>query len=105
MPNVWEPIGVEDQPEIDLVHWRVYRIDKYVHFVGYSVTSLEGRVSSRVVDYHKPTQKGKTRTGRVYHLLGAPGFNDDAMYVFKAWCDMYKTKEIEDITEDYYNED
>lgn len=93
---VWKTTPVEDEPEITLRSWQIFEVDKEGgdrHFVGWN-TQGEGRVSSKIETFDPVTRRGVTRSGRVYELLGDPGVNMDALYVWDKW------KEINEVTWD-----
>lgn len=84
---IWNVTSVNETPELELVHWAVMELasgDR--HFAGYNITEGEGRASSKIVEFDKNTLVGKTRSGRVYKLVGAPGIYGDGAYVWERWC-------------------
>jgi hypothetical protein len=91
--GVWKTTSVTETPELNLSQWCVYEIDdnKDRHFVGYNETEGEGRVSSKIVQFDKESMRGITASGRVYQLVGNPGRNGDAAYVWARW------KQINDV--------
>ena len=104
--SVWRPADVSVEPDTKLVQWQVHQVTtpddglSTVHFMGY--TGYEGRVCSAILEYDAKTKKGVTKSGRVYELVGDPGFNRDAIYVFSIWCDRFPENTIfEDITDQY----
>jgi hypothetical protein len=85
--TVWTTAPVEAEPDIVLVRWTVREIDAGTrHFVGARADEFTGRVSSKIVNFDPARMVGVTRTGRLYHLEGPPGFNADAEYVWGEWC-------------------
>lgn len=84
--TVYRPTPVDQEPLTDLVRWTVQEVpvgDSVTrHFVGYC---YEGRVSSPVQEWDVETHIGVTRSGRRYRLIGEPGWNTDAMYVWGRW--------------------
>lgn len=103
--SVWRPTNVAIEPDTKLTQWQAHRVTtpdgiSTTHFMGY--TGFEGRVCSAVQAYDPKTRKGITKSGRVYELLGPPGFNRDALYVFSIWCDRFpETTKFEDVTKEY----
>ncbi|WP_233886385.1 hypothetical protein [Paraburkholderia flagellata] len=74
---------VEDEPEIFLECWSLRRTDEgAVHFVGFSVQSGDGRVSTKIVEFDPKRRTGLTESGRRYWLLGSGGYDSDAEYVW-----------------------
>lgn len=97
---IWATAPVPQSPSLDLCSWRILETDKNeLHFVGYNLTDHEGRVSTPIEQFDVATLTGRTRSGRVYRLRGAPGFDADAAYVWNAWCSASGVKHWEDVTE------
>jgi len=103
--SIWRPASVTQEPETHLTQWRVLKVKgdidgaDTIHFVGYA--GYEGRVCSPVQTYDPSTMRGVTRSGRVYELVGHPGFNGDAMYTWGMWLDRMGNPEVEDMTDHY----
>jgi len=98
--SIWRVASVSDEPQTSLTQWRIFLVDgKDMHFVGY--TGYEGRVCSAVQTFDPTTCKGVTESGRIYELVGPPGFNGDAMYVWNRWLNIYGNPTVEDITDTY----
>lgn len=88
MPSsIWQVAEVKDQPEVTLVDWSIREIHPRGtrHFVGYHQRGHEGRVSSAIVQFDPVSQKGRTKSGRVYCLFGPPGHSQNAEYVWENW--------------------
>lgn len=90
--SIWRPATVEQQPHVKLTRWRVFQVSANlehkgdsIHFVGDA--GYEGRVSSPIVEYDEKTQRGVSRSGRVYELDGPTGSSSDALYVWGVWLD------------------
>jgi hypothetical protein len=83
--SVWAVAPVEEEPELQLARWRVYAVGHGRHFVGYNVTHREGRVSTAITSFDPETRRGVTASGRVYELIGAPGYDSHGDYVFGIW--------------------
>lgn len=89
--NVWKVGNITQEPEVVLIQWSVLQLpcgDR--HFVGWNLILGEGRVSSAIQEFDKTTLTGKTRSGRIYKLDGPSGHNNDAQYVWAAWCRINK---------------
>lgn len=84
---IWTTTSIEETPEIILDQWSVRELfDGDRHFVGVNLTEhREGRVSSKIMEFDPQTMCGRTRSGRIYKLVGYPGNNSDAEYVWNAW--------------------
>jgi len=102
--SIWKTTPVKEVPQIELASWTVFEVssklwpEKTRHFVGYNLTEREGRVSSSIVEFDKSTMCGRTKSGRVYQLVGSPGHNGDGMYTWMQWCyinDITEIKEVE----------
>lgn len=85
--TVWRTPPVSTQPEIVLTRWRIFETPEGTrHFCGYHARGLEGRVSSRIIDFDLPAMIGITRSGRTYQLEGESADHPDAEYVLGRWC-------------------
>lgn len=109
--SIWRPADVSQEPETKLVDWQVYKVyieqlgEYTMHFNGYTLGAYgEGRVCSPVVEFDKNTMRGVTQSGRIYELVGAPGFNRDAEYVLNRWLSMNGNPEYVNITKEFTNE-
>lgn len=85
---------VADVPERLLSMWRVEKVwadeDATFHFYGYDHGGSCGRVSTAILSFDPSTMAGKTESGRIYHLIGKPGFCDDADYVMTNWFSRFR---------------
>lgn len=85
--SVWKPGDITEEPEVILLNWKILEVESNDrHFCGYNISLGEGRVSSRIEEFDPSTMMGRTRSGRIYSLQGAPGFHPDADYVWATWC-------------------
>jgi len=91
--SIWKVAPLEVEPEIVLIDWAVYEVtsnlwpNKTRHFVGYSVSGGEGRVSSAINVFDRDKMVGITESGRTYQLQGPPGDGSgDGRFVFDWWC-------------------
>lgn len=99
--GIWRTNAVAVEPEIELHLWKVLEADEARHFVGYSFNGQEGRVSSAIVKYNQAARRGTTRSGRVYKLVGPPGFHEDADYVWGRWSTLNDVRNVKDVTHEY----
>ncbi|GGF46323.1 hypothetical protein GCM10011611_61010 [Aliidongia dinghuensis] len=84
---VWPIPPVEIQPVITLDRWQIIRLPNGdCHFVGYNPAGLEGRVSNIVTAFDQARMRARTKSGRIYELVGAPGWSKHAQYVLGRWC-------------------
>lgn len=98
--SIWKVADVKDEPQTQLTQWRIFLVDgKDIHFVGYA--GYEGRVCSAVQTFDPTTRRGVTKSGRIYELIDHPGFNGDAMYVWRRWLDINDNPPAEDVTDTY----
>ncbi len=102
---LWKPAPVDQSPEVVLESWRIMEVTSPYwdgasrHFVGYNISDREGRVSSEIVVFDTDKMCGITRSGRVYKLIGEPGHNSDAGYVWQRWKDMNHVETESDVTD------
>jgi len=103
---VWITSTVEQTPEIELCDWQIYEVcdnpemnNLTRHFVGYNLTEGEGRASSAIQVFDPVRRVGITNSGRVYKLIGEPGRNSDADYVWARWMTINKVTGVNIVTE------
>ncbi len=90
------------RPKVWLVRWRVLRTNLETHhFVGYSVEGDHGCVSTPITTYDCATRVGVTTNGRPYKLLGPPGYDDEAEYVWKHYKQLWKFTYVVDVSNEY----
>lgn len=66
------------------------------HLVG--LADREGRVCSGIVQWDLRSLCATTVSGRVYQLMGPPGWNADADYVFEGWKAVNGCEHVKDMT-------
>lgn len=102
---VWSLATVDIEPEVRLHDWRVVEAT-YAdtnsratrHFVGRDAHDGCGRVSSAIASLDLPRRVGVTESGRAYLLLGAPGHDADAQYVWDSWRRINGVNDWTDVT-------
>lgn len=102
--------SVEEQPDISLRAWRVFAVEGLSrkvagvthHFVGHNVLDGEGRASTAIEKFDLATRRGRTESGRVYELLGKPGRDRDAEYVWNRWKAINCVTSETDVTKQYW---
>lgn len=107
-PNIWGTAPVEAEPQKWLEAWQVFKVvktsgfeDRFgLHFVGRNSIEVNGAVSSKIESFDPVTMRGITNSGRIYQLIGLPGYCDDAQYVFGNWC-RFNRVEVENATEEF----
>lgn len=85
---LWETLPTSEEPVLAMTSWRVFELPDYEgerHLVGINERNLEGRVSSPVEQLDPLTLVCRTTTGRLYRLVGRPGADTDASYVWERW--------------------
>jgi hypothetical protein len=102
--SIWLEPDVDSEPEVILVRWGIFLIDygpgsksATMHFVGHRNDSLTGRVSTPILEFDlEAMMTGRSRSGRVYRLLGSPGVGplSNAMYVLQAVARSHTFREI-----------
>lgn len=93
---------IEEQPVVWLERWRVLQAELvFRHFVGFSIADQDGRVSTRILSFNAVERTGITASGRRYILVGPPGFDDDAQYVWECYSSVFEIKEAVDVSEEY----
>ena len=94
--------SIEEQPVVWLERWRVIQAEGNVrHFVGFSIADQDGRVSTPIVSFNAAERTGITASGRRYILVGQPGFDDDAEYVWECHSRVFGIKEVADVSDEY----
>ena len=100
--------SVNEEPEEFIVEWSIREVsiadlpDKTHHLVGYIMRQRLGRVSSVIQSFDRDHMRIITRSGRIYHLQGQPGFNPDAEYVWEHWKAINDIKDEVNVTNEYY---
>lgn len=99
----WPVPSISAHSNAYLTSWKAIELpDGSMHFMGFETTYGEGRVCSKVVEFNPSTMTGKTRSGRFYTLVGPPGHNGDAAYVWQQWKRFNDVTEYTDISEAIY---
>lgn len=99
---VWLPPTDEEQPEASLVFWGAFEVlvpklgAPTIRVVGVRAQSGEGRLSSPVAKVDAPNPSVVTSTGHVYRLVGEPGVQGDADYVWRRWVFSWRAEVLGD---------
>jgi hypothetical protein len=97
--GIWKTQPVASQPRLRLASWRIMRTERgEIHFIGYAVDNHEGRVSTAIQSLDLAARTGVTSSGRLYELIGKPGHDPDADYVWGMWARVNGVKRAEDVT-------
>lgn len=100
--SVWLPPTAEEQPDVSLVSWGAFEVlvpelgAPTIHIAGLLERAGEGRVSSPVAKVDGAGRCVITSTGRVYRLVGAPGLQGDASYVWGRWVWKWNAQVLSD---------
>jgi ATP-dependent Lon protease len=105
---IWRPAPVSEEPELVMVNWQVFRVKgdfdglgETDHLMGSISNRGGGRVTSPIKHFDRESMKIVTRSGRVYHLQGPPGFSDDGEYVRQVWLNHAGLTDFVDITHEF----
>ena len=103
--SVWKIGAIENEPQVRLARWRVLEASYFAagalptrHLVGCLAGDGTGRVCSAIQSIDLATMRGVTRSGRVYELVGAPGWDSEGEYVWDVWCRINKVAASTDVT-------
>lgn len=107
--GIYKPASVERETGVPLSQWSVRQVqlpsddEPTHHFIGFNNNTYDGRVSSPVRAFDNKSRVGVTDSGRGYQLLGEPGHNSDAEYVWNRWMSIngIKPEDVVDVTEQY----
>lgn len=103
---IWKIAPIKEEPTVVLRDWCVYQAHGVYeegasrHFVGTKSGEWSGRVSSRIEKFDAATLRGVTASGRVYQLVGPPGYSSDGEYVWDRYCSINKARNCSDVTEE-----
>lgn len=99
MPT-WRVATLSGEPEILLVAWRIMETDRSErHFVGARLDDGSGRVSTAILEFDPDGMTGVSKSGRVYKLVGPPGWNENADYVWSTWRAVNRVSCYADVTD------
>ncbi len=71
------------------------------HLIGFLPNTGFGRVTSAIQSFDRKSQTITTGSGRTYYLVGPPGINDDAAYVWDHWKDANSVSSDSEVTSQY----
>jgi len=96
---VWNTTAVAEQPDLTMDAWRVLEVPGGAqHLVGFCLERCEGRVSTALVRLDPEQRVAVSASGRSYRLVGKPGFNKDADYVWQRWAAVNGIKSWTDVS-------
>lgn len=93
------------ETRVQIRSWSVREVDafdvKSRHLCG--VVDSDGRVCSPIQEFDPETMEATTRSGKIYEIVGWPGTDPDAEYVWSMWCRMngIESKDFVDVTAEY----
>ncbi len=109
--QIWQIAPGEDGLQTTLRKWRLIEATyadsqnpRTRHFVGRNVAHWSGRVSSAVIELDIAAKRGRTQSGRVYQLEGAPGIDAEALAVCELWACVNAVAAWRDITDELFAE-
>ncbi|MDE0854492.1 MAG: hypothetical protein OSA97_08710 [Nevskia sp.] len=84
--SVWRNAPVGDEPEIVLIDWTIEKDTAgNAYFVGTRPEDGSGRLSTAIVELDLERRRGRTRSGRVYELIGPAGYSANGEYVWSLY--------------------
>lgn len=101
---IWTVQAISSEPTTSLARWRVMELpDGDRHLVGYAVEAREGRTSSPIRRFDVGCMRAVTNSGHVYQLVGRPGADSDADYVWATWQRVNEVTEFADVSMQVWN--
>lgn len=67
--------SVRAEPEAFLAHWAIVEVSGHHHFAGRRTDLDCVRITTEIVEFDFAARRGRTRSGRMYHLAGNPGMD------------------------------
>jgi hypothetical protein len=100
--GIWKTRSIDEQPEMQMARWSIWEVGSGSsatrHLVGYNLIDHEGRVSSAIVEFDAVALRGRTKSGRIYELIGPPGQDGDGDYVLARWLHLNGEPEHREVT-------
>jgi hypothetical protein len=104
---VREVLSLTQCREVTLVHWRVFDVPFYGegrswtrHLAGWSWEEQQGCVSFPIRSFDPLSGQFETFSGRLFRLVGRPGLNGAAIFVWAAWKALSGVFEERDVTDE-----
>lgn len=80
------------EPEAFLAHWAIVEVSGHHHFAGRRTDLDCVRITTEIVEFDFSARRGRTKSGRVYHLAGNPGLSEqdiaDLNCIQSGWIDV-----------------
>lgn len=99
---------LDAQPTVIVEPWVVLEViadpvpdqpPPYRFVVGYDASRASGRVSTLIVDQDLENKWVRTKSGRIYRLIGPPALDADAWYV---WTQKAGSARFRDVSGDFW---
>lgn len=100
---IYRPDDVQTEPVVFLKPWRIFELEDGARHLCGGVGFFGSRVSSAVVSIDYENATATTSTGRIYELIGEPGPDADADYVWQEWAAYYNVRAWDDVTEEVWS--
>lgn len=88
----YQAASLRAEPEAFLAHWAIVKVSGHHHFAGRRTDLDCVRITTEIVEFDFAARRGRTRSGRVYHLAGNPGMNEqdiaDLNCIQSDWTDV-----------------
>lgn len=104
---IWSLEPILASPEVALTKWAAFDVPLIGetqpwtrHFVGYSKELSDGQSTAAVVAFDPIRRLGRTKSGRVYLLEGAPGHSMPGKLVWTRWKHLSKVAMEKDVTDE-----
>lgn len=107
---IWLPDEPASRPDDRLSSWAAFEAlvpeldGPTLHLVGYVERESGGRVTSPLMGFDRVTRTFTTRGCSTYLLVGAPGLNGDAEYVWKRWLRLWNATVLRDVINEVLRE-
>lgn len=102
--GIWVSRPIDEQPELQLARWSILQVgggsSATLRLVGYNLIDHEGRVSTAIVEFDATALRCRTKSGRIYELVGPPGRDGGADYVLARWLPLKDWPEHREVTMD-----
>lgn len=98
------PLDPEPAPPLTLVRWRAWEVQvpnydaPSWHLVGFLPEEHCAKVSSALAQVSRFGDEARSKTGRVYRLVGAPGADEHAARLWASWQRQHGVTVLRDCT-------
>lgn len=84
LTNLRPAPSAEAQPRVSMHDWRVIEFDGEQSLVGFLQNGLTCRLTTEITSIDFPARELRTRSGRLYELLGPPACQPEQLAVIAA---------------------